>query len=304
MATPRKKREGIMLAYPYERRRLENPKFKWQFPVIVQPKLDGERCRVHMDHYGTIRLFSSTSERIRSVPHIEAELEALWPEQPGIEHVQELDGELYLHGLDFNEIHSIVSRTKELHPDFAAMQLHLFDFIPVEPTMRQMKRSMLLSQMFKDSSIIKVVRSSVAGDVETVEAFLNDYESQGYEGIIVRHPDLLYERKRSTWMLKFKPKKTDTYQLVRIEEAISKDGQPLQMAGALVVSDESQEFKVGCGRLSHEERRRIFNDETLEGNSWVTIQYQTTQPKTNIPRFGLAVSISRNLLGPILYGSN
>ena len=51
-----KKRSGIMLCYPLEERRLINPKFQWanNFPVIVQPKLDGIRCVVEQDSKGII----------------------------------------------------------------------------------------------------------------------------------------------------------------------------------------------------------------------------------------------------------
>ena len=39
------KRTGIMLCYPFEEKRLN----KWNPPYIIQPKLDGERCRAVYD---------------------------------------------------------------------------------------------------------------------------------------------------------------------------------------------------------------------------------------------------------------
>ena len=306
MAT-RKKRSGIMLAYPYEQRRLMDPKFKWTFPVIVQPKLDGERCRALRDENGNVRLFSSTEEEIISVPHIVEELQQTWDRQPGREHILELDGELYLHGLDFNEIHSIVSRRKELHPDYSTMQYHIFDIIPHAEEMTQMRRSSIVSQLFPDSSVIKIVRSSVAASVEVAEAHLETYEDQGYEGVIIRHPELKYVRKRSTHMLKFKPKKSDTYPLLDVIEAVSKDGQPLEMAGTLVLGESSAEaFEVGCGKLTHPERRHLWqahqNNETQ--GLHVHYQYQASQPKTGKPRFGRAYRLTMGIIGKTVYGQN
>ena len=39
------KREGIMLAYPFDRKRLD----KYTSPLIIQPKLNGDRCRAVID---------------------------------------------------------------------------------------------------------------------------------------------------------------------------------------------------------------------------------------------------------------
>ena len=304
--TTRKKCSGVMLAYPYEQRRLIESKFGWQFPVIVQPKLDGERCRAIKDQSGNVRLFSSTEEEIISVPHIIEELQQTWDKQIGIEHVMELDGELYLHGLDFNEIHSIVSRRKKLHPDFATMQYHIFDIIPHAEEMTQMRRSSIVSQLFPDSSNLRIVRSSVANSVEVAEAFLETYEDQGYEGVIIRHPELKYVRKRSVHMLKFKPKKSDTYPLLDVVEAVSKDGQPLDMAGTLVLGESLEAFEVGCGKLTHSERRHLWqayqNNETQ--GLHVHYQYQSSQPKTGKPRFGRAYRLTMGILGKTIYGES
>ena len=113
------KRSGIMLAKPLEERRLTNPKFGWSFPVLCQPKLDGERCSAE-NHNGISLLVTSEQNIFQSVPHINDALEGL--------HTEELDGELYCHGMPFSEIHSRVSRTVNLHPDYQKIQYHIFDY--------------------------------------------------------------------------------------------------------------------------------------------------------------------------------
>jgi len=67
----RAKRAGVMLCYPFEEKRL----LKWSPPYIVQPKLDGVRCRaVWAYELNSYVLLSSTQHQIVSVPHIVAAL--------------------------------------------------------------------------------------------------------------------------------------------------------------------------------------------------------------------------------------
>jgi hypothetical protein len=91
--------KGIMKCYPFEEKRLA----KWSPPYIVQPKYDGVRCRAIPTQSGYI-LLSSEENVIFSVPHLNQIFNAL--------HLNcELDGELYCHGMSFEEIVSITSRT-------------------------------------------------------------------------------------------------------------------------------------------------------------------------------------------------
>jgi hypothetical protein len=91
------KRTNIMLCQPFEERRLQ----RWNVPeVIVQPKLDGERCRAFWDfERREWVLVSSEGNEFLHVPHIGQELEEL-----GIPHSYHLDGELYIHNATFNDI--------------------------------------------------------------------------------------------------------------------------------------------------------------------------------------------------------
>ena len=92
-----------MLAHKYE---------GWVGHCYSQPKLDGIRCTANKDG-----LWSRTGKAIVSCPHIIEVLEPLFDRHPQLV----LDGELYNHSLreNFNEITSVVKKTKPTEEDFA-----------------------------------------------------------------------------------------------------------------------------------------------------------------------------------------
>lgn len=113
----------------------------------------------------------------------------------------------------------------------------------------------------------------------------------GYEGIIVRHHLAPYERKRSTLVMKFKPKKEDTYEIIGFVEEVSKDGVPKNSLGALICrGSEGSEFSVGTG-FTKDTRASLWQRvETLKGQ-YARVQYQHLTSKQGVPRFPVFVEI-------------
>jgi ATP-dependent DNA ligase len=280
------KRAGIMLCYPMEERRLLDPKFGWNFPknpVIIQPKLDGERAHPIAQILPEPSLISSECNEIISVPHI---IEAMREQKIK----DEIDGELYTHGMDWSKIHSIVSRKSEgtIHPDAWKMQFHIFDVITDQP---QLVRISHVQDLNLQPPLFEVP-SYIAHSMKDIMYFYDRFKEEGYEGIIVRHLTNQYIRRRSRFVLKFKPKKTDHYRIIGFEEAISKDGIPKGMIGAIwCMDEEGNEFKVGAGSIKHEDRIRIFNAQQIEIGRFCVVQYQHLTAKSGVPRFGLALDI-------------
>jgi len=277
------KRTGILLCQPFEMDRLLGPSRKaWnQWPVIMQPKLDGERCRA-VCHNGTWVLLSSSEEVIFSMPHILAELTCLFPNNGTA--WPEFDGELYLHGLDFDSIHSIVSRTVNMHSEASQMEYHIFDYVSSEPqAVRTVKLSQLLSRPMKQ---LKRVPYFLAESVDAMMGQYDKYLEQGYEGMIVRHPFAAYERKRMTTIMKFKPKKNDTYRIIGFQEEVSKDGNPKNSLGAVICAgDDGTAFSVGSG-FSAEQRANLWTIKDKLLGKDLLVHYQNLTAKNNVPRFG------------------
>lgn len=278
------KRSKIMLAYPMEERRLLEPKFGWKFPVIVQPKLDGERCRVVLES-GKIVLRSSECNEIVSVPHINEFLQNI----PDLSQMPELDGELYLHGWDFSDIHSVVSRRENIHDRSDLMQLHIFDF--VSPAAQLPRTYQLTSYNWLNCGPVRLVPFDIAYSMAEIMDFYQQYLAKGYEGIIVRHVTAPYIRKRSRFLLKFKPKKDDYYKIIEVVEAVSNDGKPLQMIGAFwCVGTDGTPFKVGAGMLTRQKRWDLWEDRDSQIGQFCHTQYQNVTVKGAL-RFGLCISV-------------
>jgi len=271
------KREDIMLCHPFEEKRLN----KWnQWPVIVQPKLDGVRCRALFSADG-VTLLSSEKNEFTSVPHIQGELHNLL--LPA--NTYETDGELYVHGMEFEEIDSMVSRTVNLHPRFQEMEYHIFDVV------NECMQGQRITQT-KDliHNHIKPVEYKIAHSMQEIMHWYHYYLDLDYEGIIVRHIFWLYERKRSGGIMKFKPKKVDNYKIIGCEEAIDKHGNPKGTLGAFVCTGrDGHEFSVGAGCLTHAERQAIWIDRQQYLGMVCVVQYQNITAY-GVPRFGLAFS--------------
>ena len=277
------KRTGIMLCYPLEEKRL----LKWKPPFIVQPKYNGERCRAVPVANGYL-LLTSEENVFFSVPHIN---EVLNKELRYTD--LEFDGELYNHDLYFDGpegIHSIVSRTKNLHQNYKCMQYHIFDIVTDEPQAQRLKR---LHRILCNSSALEPtilpVPFRIAETLEDVMRYYDTIIGNNYEGIIVRNFDAPYVRKRSINIMKFKPRKTDTYDIVGYKEEVSIDGFPKGRLGAIIASDGVGTFSVGSG-LNDDLRNRLWEERSTLVGRKVVVGYQNISLKGK-PIFSVVLEV-------------
>ena len=280
------RRSGIMLCYPFELRRLQNEvrgQFPWRPPYLLQPKLDGERCRAVVGMNNTVYLWSSEQNLITSVPHINEALEDMC-----LPLDLEFDGELYIHEETFGDLHSIISQKNQLADNYDLMEYHIFDII--DETMTQLERSVHLSR-FRFHSPLFHVKNTMIDTIGEVLQWIDNYTDRGYEGIILRELSAMYVRKRSSAIMKFKPKKSDYYLIVGVEQEISVLGHPKPSLGALVcISDEGTSFNVGSGFTQDQRRQWWLERDILIGRT-VHVQYQNINPE-GAPRFPVFLSLN------------
>ena len=271
--------KNIMKAYPFTEERLA----KWQPPYIIQPKYDGVRCRAiplsGPQGEGCI-LLSSEENVVHSVPHLNEIIS-------GLNLRAELDGELYCHGMSFEQIISITSRSVNLHPDFKRIQFHVFDIVNDQP---QMKRSLIIENLRGLNPHIIVSPFWLCSDLDDVKRTYDKVISLGYEGIIVRHQMGPYEVKRSLYVMKFKPKKFDTYKIVGWNEEISKDGIPKGRIGSITMSSQQGDtFSVSAG-LDDEKRAKLWLVRDQLAGKDAIVHYQHLTDK-KIPKGSFNIEI-------------
>ena len=296
-------RSGIMLCVPLEERRLPDTGWvnAWKsWPVVVQPKLDGERSRgVYNGPFEDWDLISSELNLFNSVPHINDALRVQ------LSHKIEPDGELYLHGLSFEDIHSIVSRTTNFHPDYETMQYHIFDLITDD---LQHQRLVQLKGLNLKLPLV-MVSCYLAWSFEEIMKYYHEILDQGYEGIVIRDIDNYYKRSRSQQIMKFKPKKQDYYKIkgfsieVDIHGEVKEgrlgrlicagpEGADLPVLGLYPAHTKPPEgyFGVGSG-FSADQRIKYWEIREAILNMICDVKYQHITPGKGVPRFPVFVEI-------------
>jgi ATP-dependent DNA ligase len=279
------RRSGIMLCYPFETKRLD----KWEAPYYVQRKLDGARCRCVITDSGDVHLVSSEGNEFIHVPHINEAVRKL-----GVRSI-ELDGELYTHGLQFNEIMSIVSRKENIHPNYEMIEYHIFDIVNDFPQEKRLAYIRDLNSSFADLGVqdtLRGVESYAITEFDELMHLFEEFITDGYEGFIVRNKNAPYERKRSTNIMKFKPHQEDIYEIVGYEQERTIHNELKESLGAFTcIGDDGTLFNVGTGpALTREERIDLWKEKEGLIGQYLKVKYQQlTQGR--VPRFPVALKV-------------
>lgn len=255
-------RSGVMLAFPVNFQIIEK---KWGFPYIVQPKLNGLRCRAVKTENGYV-LLSSEENIFVSVPHINQALDNKFKSL-------ELDGELYEHGRPMsgpNGLLSIIKRKKDLHPEYRNIQYHIFDIVTDQI---QLSRTKHIEKIHVTTPLIKV-RSYFAQSLDGIARIYESICQRGYEGIIIREANAFYTPKKTRSMMKLKPNKEDYYEIVGHNEEISIENIPKDRLGSWVCKDNRGEiFSVGTG-LNDEQREGYWTNPNSYIGKFCRIKFQ------------------------------
>lgn len=274
-ASVRPERVGIMLAHPATDRLVKQLGDKY----FEQRKLNGERCWVEWFNGKTPVLVSSYANEFH-LPHItDALLQQNFNNIP-------LDGELYVHGESFENIHSMCSASrKDLHPDYQKIEFHVFD---VKARIEQYKRLMYLS----DRSLrppLYFVETSVVVEGHWQDRVMK-YIEEGYEGIILRSYNGLYVEQRTPNLLKFKPREKDHYRIVAVNEG---EGWCTGSLGSFtVVGDDGTYFDVGTGKLLTKIRRKkLWEIRNSLPGKLLEVRHELIKTRNGIPKCVVAISV-------------
>lgn len=241
-----------------------------RFPLYVQPKLNGMRC------IKAKGLFSRTGTPILSVPLLQEGLFKVFPSM-------EFDGELYAHGMSFEENQAICRRSVNIEED-SRIQYHVFDVHTQDDFATRLKYLQALFCVQGPSRVVLVPTTLVQNENELKE-LANRYILEGYEGIIIRNPHSGYEHKRSYNLLKHKPfKDTEAVVIDFIPGHGRLSGMLGALRGRLIAPEfESRTVDVGSG-FDDFLREYIWKHRvSIEGKVF-TLQYQE-KTQHGVPRF-------------------
>jgi DNA ligase-1 len=246
-----------------------------KYPCYAQPKLDGIRCIVFK--YNNEIIFQSRSNTIfQSFPHLLLELKILFLKNPNMI----LDGELYVHGLGFQKITSMVR--KKDHPELFKLQYHIYDII--DTTKNYEERYNMLIQYFKVGCSLQLVKTYSVNSRNEMDNLHTQFVNEGYEGIMLRNPVGLYKQQiRSKDLIKYKHFKDADYTIVGHHEGTG--GIPVFEC----VNDANKKFSVNMKCTMDEKREMMENVSQYYGKKLI-VKYQELS-EDNIPRFPVGIGI-------------
>lgn len=211
---------------PMGAHKLDDFAHKLRFPVMVQRKYDGYRCMARIAADGEVTLLSKNMKPFAHLNHIRDQLKEIL--RGGESQEIYLDGELYSHGLKLNEIARLIMKRRELTPEEEeashAISFHVFDMIdPQYPGVTFSDRFGRLKEIFRGwaktfntkHSTVQVVPGEMAKDLDEVYRLNDQYLMEGYEGVIVRNMDGLYQYKKKSYdVLRTKEFKHGEFEIV------------------------------------------------------------------------------------------
>jgi ATP-dependent DNA ligase len=243
------------------------------FPCFVQPKLDGVRCIYRPN--GT--MMSRKGKSFPNLNHIVDELK-------GVDAI--LDGELYSDTLAFEELVGAVRR--ENIDEKKLIHFVVFDVVDEKASFAE--RLEVLKDLKKtlfSSKYIRIIETSECKTEDNVYPYLEKFESQGYEGLILRNKLGEYKQKhRSKNLQKLKTFQDAEYPIVGCAE-----GQGLEKGCVVWVcmTETGHEFRVRpIG--TREDRMEYFKNGEKYLNSILTVKFQELTAD-GIPRFPVGITI-------------
>jgi DNA ligase-1 len=242
--------KGIVIAEPVE------------YPVRVEPKLDGLRC-IAIKKDGVVTMFTRSGSPIETLPTIKAALEAAsWDNFV-------LDGEAM--GRDWNESASVVMSHKTAKDD-SGMVYNVFDAMVFDDWKDQANDADLLSRVDLVKELVEEVGSDhvvhvggiTAKDQDQLLKFYGKCIESGYEGIMVKKLASPYIFKRSDSVLKLKP--VTTYEGVIVGHYEGNRGSKREglWGGFQVVMPNGVVTKVGGGYND-----KIRAEISIDPDSWI-----------------------------------
>lgn len=236
------------------------------FPVICEPKLDGDRG-IYIDG----NFYSSNNKKIWGLDHITQHLKKL--------NAPLLDGELFIPKRPQNESSGILRSNTIKKP---AIWYNIFDAPEIE---LYYKDRLLYCSIYDDTDSHIILTQSV--EVNSLLK-LNNYYAQclndGYEGIMIKNPFHYYQQGKISWDW-MKKKEIHSVDILIID-FVEGTGKYINMLGYLICLYENKKVRIGYG-FKDKERKEFWENRNKMKGKIIEVRYQN-KTKNGIfrhPRF-------------------
>lgn len=257
-----------------------------KFPCFVQPKLDGVRCLSKRIN-GVIEFISRKGKNYKTLAHIETELKSI------MEVGEIFDGEIYVHKQRFQDIISAVKNVKS--KDAATLsnkKLKYYIYDLADKTLPFEERNRILQQKFRGKKFkhLVLVDTFRIDTEKEVLAHHKIFVKDGYEGVIIRNKNGLYEfDNRSFNLQKLKEFFDEEFMIVDVRTGV---GRYTDCGTIICQTNDGKLFDVNPEGTMEEKKEYLKNKHKYIGKS-LTIRYQE-KSKDGIPRFGVGVAVVRD----------
>lgn len=261
-----------MLAIPFDDKQIK-------FPCLCQPKYDGVRCTISVGSDGQIKIISRKGKPY-NIPHIQS-----WAENHT--DILPLDGELYNHGeLSFQDITSAVKRYSEMTDKIRYV---IYD-VPVtdKTNLERWNYLCLLNTTGTfDNAPVYLSGYRICNTMDEIRQYHSECVADGYEGVIIRNFDGMYEFGfRSRNLIKLKEFDDSEFQIADVVEGTGRDAGTAVFVLSLPDGRTFKARPVG----TFEQRKDYFDNRTELIGKMCTIKYQGTSDD-GVPRFPVALAV-------------
>jgi DNA ligase-1 len=261
-----------MLAHDYNKRGKSIT-----YPAFVQPKLDGIRVIAHTERLG-VKYYSRLGNEFNTLGHLSQRINDMFPQGTY------LDGEIYVHGMGFEDICSAVKRDVP-NLDSKRMEFWVFDF----PSEKQFEMRNELLKTYSSQSMTGPLVFLPAMLVKNEDEMKKAHKiivQRGYEGTMIRNADAPYVEKRSIHLQKYKNFMDEEFEIIGTKECTGKDAGLIKF---ICVTKAGVEFDVEPSGSDVSRREMWKNRESYHGK-WITVKFQN-YTNGGAPRFPSGISI-------------
>lgn len=271
----------------------------------VQYKYDG-LLAIATVRDGIVMLHSRGREQWNFCNHIKEAVVTMMNKLPHYLNKNEfhLVGELYIHGTELEHINSIVQgKDGIMHERNSEVKYIIYDLAD-DPTMKMVydDRLKLLQALFHNNKYDCIQLAPIIGNVdnhEDAKMLLDKAEKEGYEGIIIRNPDMIYHRKnRYKNPLLMKYKNFFDEEVTITGASCGKNSHEGCILFIVKLDDEKlPEFTV-TPRGDLQTRRDLYDEYLEDPKQFIGKKYTIRYPEKNsygIPKFAIGVSLRNEI---------